>query len=115
MQNIIILGLHFEPSEISTSDYLDYWLENYVTLNLRPNTISGYKNIVDNYLKSALGIYKLKSLTPGILQEFVNKKYINGCNKSTLKRINLLGFLSLSMTIEWAVRVQEDCMLSLQV
>ena len=36
-------GLHFEPSEISMSDYLDYWLENYVELNLRTNTIAGLR------------------------------------------------------------------------
>ena len=63
-------GLHFEPSEISMSDYLDYWLENYVELNLRTNTITNYKGIVDNYLKPSLGIYKLKSLTPSILQNY---------------------------------------------
>jgi len=34
---------------------------------------------------------------------------------STSKRQNLLGFWSLGMTKEWEVRVQEDCMLSLQV
>ena len=31
-------GLHFEPSEISVSDYFDYWYKNYVTLELKINT-----------------------------------------------------------------------------
>lgn len=92
-------GLHFEPSEISVSDYLDYWLENYVKLNLRTNTIVSYKNIVENYLKSSLGIYKLKSLTPNILQNYINKKYINGISKSMLKRI----FSVLNLSLKYAV------------
>ena len=49
-------GLHFEPSEMSFKDFLDYWIKNYVELNLRPNTIAGYKIVVNHHLKS-LGYY----------------------------------------------------------
>ena len=103
-------GSHFEPSEISVSDYLDYWLENYVTLNLRPNTIASYKNIVDNYLKSALGIYKLKSLTPSILQNYINKRYINGCTKSSLKRTISVLNLSLKYAVYPCKFIKENPM-----
>ena len=92
-------GMYFKPSEISMSDYLDYWLRNYVELNLRTNTIVGYKNIIDKYLKPSLGIYKLKSLTPSILQKYINKKYINGTSKNMLKRI----FSILNLSLKYAV------------
>lgn len=85
-------GLHFEPSEISVSDYFDYWYKNYVTLELKINTQQSYKNYIENHIKSSIGIYKLKSLTPTILQEFINSKYINGFSKSHLT--NLMGVLS---------------------
>ena len=85
-------GLHFEPSEISVSDYFDYWYKNYVTLELKINTQQSYKNYIENHIKPSIGIYKLKSLTPTILQEFVNSKYINGFSKSHLT--NLMGVLS---------------------
>lgn len=39
-----------------------------------------------------MGVYKLKSLTPAILQEFLNKKYRNGFAKNTLS--NFYGVLS---------------------
>lgn len=87
-------GLHFEPSEMSFKDFLDYWIKNYVELNLRPNTIAGYKIVVNHHLKS-LGYYKLKSLTPNILQDYVNNLYISGISKAYLKRI--ISVLNLSL------------------
>ena len=103
-------GLHFEPSEISVSDYLDYWIENYAELNLRTNTITGYKCIVKNYLKPSLGIYKLKSLTPSILQEYINKLYIHGIKKSNLKRISSVLNLSLKYAVHPCKFIKENPM-----
>lgn len=103
-------GLHFEPSEISMSDYLDYWLENYVELNLRTNTITNYKGVIDNYLKPSLGIYKLKSLTPSILQNYINKKYISGLSKSMLKRICSVLNLSLKYAVHPCKFIKENPM-----
>lgn len=88
-------GLHFEPSEISVSDYLDYWYKNYVILELKINTQKSYKNYIENHIKPNLGIYKLKSLTPTILQEFINSKYLSGFSKNHLS--NLIGVLSVAL------------------
>ena len=103
-------GLYFKPSEISVSDYLDYWIENYVELNLRINTIAGYKVVVENYLKPILGIYKLKSLTPSILQNYINKMYINGSSKSNLKRISSVLNLSLKYAVHPCKFIKENPM-----
>jgi len=80
-------GLHFEPTEISVSDYLDYWFKNYVKVNCKYNTQSGYEIIIRNHIKPTFGIYKLKSLTPAMLQEFVNSKYLTGISKNHLTNI----------------------------
>ena len=92
-------GSHFEPSEISVSDYFDYWFENYVKLNSRPNTIESYKRIISNHLKSSIGFYKLKSLTPNILQNYINKQYTNGSSKNYLKKM----FSVLNLSLKYAV------------
>lgn len=88
-------GLHFEPSEISYADYLDYWFDNYVKTACRYNTQVGYNYIIEGHLKPALGMYKLKSLTPMMLQEYVNQKFTTGLKKSTLQGI--VGVLSKSL------------------
>lgn len=85
-------GLHFEPSEISVSDYMDYWYKNYVLINCKYNTQQAYEVIIRVHIKPQLGIYKLKSLTPGTLQEFVNGKFISGLSRHSL--INIMSVLS---------------------
>jgi integrase len=85
-------GLHFEPSEISVADYMDYWLKNYVEVNCRYNTQEGYKQVIENHIKPIIGTYKLKSITPLVLQEFMNEKSNRGFTKSYLE--NMMGILS---------------------
>ena len=80
-------GSHFEVSEISVADYMDYWFENYVKINCRHNTQLSYQGIIKNHIKPQLGIYKLKSLTPAVLQKFINKKYLTGLSKNYLDAI----------------------------
>lgn len=53
-------------------------------INCKYNTQQNYKRIINNHIKPILGIYKLKSLSPAVLQEFLNKKYRNGFTKNTL-------------------------------
>lgn len=80
-------GIHFNSSDISFSDYLDYWFDNYVKTTCKYNTQLSYFQIIDSHLKPELGSYHLKSITPIIVQEFVNKKFTNGMKKSTLMNI----------------------------
>jgi integrase len=85
-------GMHFQPAEISVADYLDYWYKNHVLINCKPYTQSSYEVMIRRHFKPALGIYKLKALTPSILQEFANEKYLSSIAKNTL--YNILGVLS---------------------
>jgi hypothetical protein len=70
-----------------------------VLISCKYNTHQNYKRIIDNHIKPALGIFKLKSLTPAALQQFLNKKYRNGFTKSTIS--GFYGVLSgaLKMTV----------------
>jgi len=85
-------GLLFEPSEISVADYMDYWMKNYVEMNCKYNTIDGYKRIIENHIKPVLGSYKLKSVTPAVLQQYVNEKSTKGFTKHYL--VNMISVLS---------------------
>lgn len=77
-------GSIISESSISVSDYFDYWHREYVLINCKYNTQQNYRRVIDNHIKPGLGIFKLKSLTPAALQEFLNKKYRNGFTKSTI-------------------------------
>ncbi|NFB93616.1 site-specific integrase [Clostridium botulinum] len=85
-------GSILNESNISVSDYFDYWHKEYVIINCKYNTQLYYRQIIDKHIKPALGIYKLKSLTPSVLQKFLNKKYLNGFAKNSVS--NFYGVLS---------------------
>ncbi|MCI6275528.1 MAG: site-specific integrase [Clostridium sp.] len=85
-------GLTFTPSEMSFSDYLDYWLKEYAKVNLKETTVDNYSKKIKLYIKPDLGLYKLKALTPAILQSFINKKFNEGFSRNTLLVIK--GILS---------------------
>ena len=54
-------GLSFTPSEISFSDYLDFWIKEYAQINLKETTVNNYMKKIKLYIKPKLGIYKLKA------------------------------------------------------
>ena len=81
-------GKHFEPSEMSVADYLDYWIQNYCVVNLADNTVTAYKSIVNNHLKPRIGHYMLKSIDVMTLQNMINDIYLNmGFTQKFLKNI----------------------------
>ena len=85
-------GTSKADNNISVSDYFDYWYKNYVLINCKYNTQEAYKVVIENHIKPALGIHKLRSITPATLQEFLNKKYLNGFSRASIS--NFYGVLS---------------------
>ncbi|MBR2248423.1 MAG: site-specific integrase [Bacilli bacterium] len=75
-------GLDFQEKNISFSDYLDYWYENYCLQNLKYNTQKTYKVIMDKYLKKDLGKYNLSALSSAKLNAFL----VNICNTYNFKK-----------------------------
>lgn len=88
-------GLKFEPSDMSYADFLDYWFDNYVKMSCKYNTQVNYNRIIEGHLKPALGAYRLKSLTPIMIQDYVNQKFVTGLKKTTLT--NIMSVLSGSL------------------
>lgn len=81
-------GKHFEPSEMSVADYLDYWINNYCVVNLADNTVSSYSNIIKNHLKPRIGHFMLKSIDVMTLQNMINDIYLQkGFTKKFLQSI----------------------------
>ena len=71
-------GRNFVPTEISYSDYLDYWVDKYVEVNLKYNTIRTYKNIINTHIKPKLGVYQLSKITSASIQEFITDLFLTG-------------------------------------
>ncbi|MGM7635672.1 tyrosine-type recombinase/integrase [Bacillus sp. Hm123] len=77
-------GSIFEASETTVHDYMKFWLEEYVMLNLKHNTQENYRGVIKNHINPVLGKFKLKSLKPDVLQKFFNDKKRDGLSRKTL-------------------------------
>lgn len=81
-------GRTFEPSEISVSDFFDYWLENKILPNSADSTTVNYKSIVNNHVKPRIGHYKLKNIETLTIQKLINDIYVQlGFSRDYLKSI----------------------------
>ncbi len=78
-------GVIVEKNNTSLSDFLDYWYENYVLINLKYGTQANYKGHIENHIKPALGSYMISSISSAPIQEFINNLRIkNGLSKSSI-------------------------------
>jgi len=80
-------GTVFKPSEMTVTDFLNFWQQEYVELKLKPNTQENYRLTIKNHILPHLGKYKLKSLTPHVLQQYMNSKVREGLARQTLSII----------------------------
>ncbi len=108
-------GIHFTPSELSFSDYLDYWIKNYCEVNLKSTTIDGYNKKIKLHIKPVLGKYKLKAITPSILQQFINNKFNEGYSRNTLVVLKALLSGCLSYAVQPCEFIQSNPMMSVKL
>ncbi|OZV12275.1 hypothetical protein CIW83_09250 [Tissierella sp. P1] len=92
-------GQFFEPKNISVSDYMDYWMKEYVETNLKHTTYKLRNIIIKNHIKPDLGKYKLNSLTPTVLQSFINDKVKENYSLKYIKNMKAI----LSSSLKYAV------------
>lgn len=104
-------GTFFVPSEISFADYLEYWIDNYCKSNLKSATITNYQKKIRLHIKPVLGQYKLKALSPTILQQFINDKFNEGYSRNTLSVIKGILSNSLSYAVEPLKYIESNPML----
>lgn len=66
-----------EDSKITLSEWLERWLEEYITPSVRESTLTGYRAYV-NYIKPRLGHKQVGKLTAGDIQEMYRDIQQNG-------------------------------------
>lgn len=63
-------GAPAKPCNMSYSDYLDYWVDNYCKRELAYNTIATYETLIRLYIKPKIGIYRLADINSVTLTKF---------------------------------------------
>lgn len=74
-------NVQIKLDKMSVTDYFNYWLVNYVERNLKYNTVKNYRNILKKYIIPKLGKYKVRTLSPEMLQEFIDDITDNATTK----------------------------------
>lgn len=62
-----------EDSFMTLAEWLDHWLEEYVTLTVRPSTLDGYRNYTKHYIKPYLGDKRVSQVTSIDVQKLYAK------------------------------------------
>lgn len=84
-----------KPTDISLSDYLEQWMEQYVRINLRHKTQASYQGIINNHIRPNLGHFRLLALSPSILQDFANNLKMKGYSRRHV--VNILSLLTTAL------------------
>lgn len=89
-------GIYAKPCEKLMSKCLDEWMDKYVSVNLKQNTIDSYESNVRIHIIPAFGEYPLKSMTTSLLQDWLNEQRVR-YSRSTLKTFHTI----LKRSFEW--------------
>lgn len=108
-------GQIHKPSEISVSDFLDQWYEQYVKMNLKHATMRGYSNYINNHIKPKIGHYHLKALSPATLQDFINSYKESGYGIKTVKSVHGTLKTALSYAVQPLGYIKSNPMLYVQI
>lgn len=99
-----------ENLRMTLGQWLDKWLEEYMSLVIRESTKSGYRSNIDNYIKPLLGNKMLDSITTNDIQRMYNKLKKEGRVKpdkngnrtlsdSTVRGVNMMLHEALDMAV----------------
>jgi len=102
IRNEVKNGLNVEGSKISYSDFLDDWL-NTKKINVSEQTWSYYSQIVRDYIKPSIGMYKLRELSTRRIQSFYNQLVEKGVGLRTIEKNHSIIHASLNSALKYGL------------
>ena len=71
-------GVYVTPTKVLVKDWLIEWLHNYAHIMIRPSTYISYEGYIYNHIIPMIGDLPIQKLTPPIVQNFYNDRFLNG-------------------------------------
>ena len=71
-------GIYVTPTKVLVKDWLIEWLHNYAHITVRPSTYISYEGYIYNHIIPIIGNLPIQKLTPPIVQNFYNDRFLNG-------------------------------------
>ena len=98
-RNALAEGL-MVAKDIRLDQFLDIYLKDVASHNLREKTLQAYESLVRIHIKPELGFYKLSQLTPAVIQRFYSKK-LESLSKRTVQFIHSVLHKSFDQALRW--------------
>jgi integrase len=95
-------GIYVKPKHLTLGEWLEGWLNSYVTANCSPRTIDSYRCEINNHIIPSLGAIPLTELRPQHIQSYYAKAVSQG-------RIDGKGGLS-ARTVQYQHRVLSEAL-----
>jgi integrase len=101
--NDINQGSYVAPSKQTLGQWLDVWLDTYVSHSVKPYTEDSYRSTCNVHIKPAIGSIRLSALSTLQIQRFYNRLLEQGMSPKTIKNVNGV----LHKALNQAVRIGE--------
>jgi integrase len=99
------LGLLAEPVRTTVAEYLDHWLESAAKVRVRLRTLQGYKELLDRYIRPALGTQRLSKLTPLEIQRAYARMLDRDLSPKTVRHAHGVLRAAFNQAVKWRLLV----------
>lgn len=93
-------GVYTAPSKLTVKQWMEIWLGEY-TSNVKPSTLTSYRQHTKNHILPALGAIRLQALSAPAVQKFCNDlQREKGLSAKTVKNIHSVLHHALTQAVE---------------
>jgi integrase len=94
-------GLAFDAGSLTVGEFLDRWLKDSVRDTVRQRTYERHEELIRLHIRPALGMLKLKALTPAHVQGLYRDRLDSGLSPATVQKIHVVLHKALSQAVKW--------------
>jgi integrase len=102
----IDLGTYMEPAKMCLTQYLDQWLDSAAKPRVRERTYDWYKDLLEWYVRPALGDKNLSDIRPLDVQALYADLQAKGRSAKTIRHVHTTLSSALSQAVRWRLLVQ---------
>lgn len=103
------MGTYVEPSKVTLAGYLDHWLEAGAKATVKPQTLRSYRQVLDLYIRPALGAYRLDQLSPVVIQGAYGELLSRGLSGRTIQYAHRVLSRALKQAERWGSIPRNPC------
>jgi integrase len=94
------VGACYDPSTMTIKEWMEFWIENFKKLNLKPKTLEVYKQVITCHVVPNIGHITLKNLSTMHLQRLVNERYQSGLSTGSIRKMHNIINSSLEQALQ---------------